>query len=50
MTSESEAIEVLSDTVIEESKESKVQDEVEPKLPRSTCGKNKSKLSELSIN
>ena len=50
VTSKSEVIKVLSDTVIEESKESKVQDESEPKLASSICGKDKSQLIELSIN
>ena len=50
VTSKSEAIEVLSDTATEESKESKVQDESEAKLPSSICGNYKSQLIEISIN
>ena len=41
VTSESEVIEVLPDTIVEESEESKVQDESEPKLPHSICGEGK---------
>ena len=50
VTSESESIDILSGSVIEQSKESKVQDEAEPKLPCNICGKDKSQLIQPSIN
>ena len=50
VTSEPEVFESLPDTIVEESEESKVQDESEPRLPYSICGEDKSQLIEKSIN